>query len=170
MSAIPTAIRTQAAQVGAGRSSPSSRRGNCVNTAVVAASPTSQPYMNARPVDRARSACSTSTIAGIIVNGDIATTNASGMSWPSTAAQLPAMGSDPSQRLTRSAGRDRQGARTRLVPPVHQERQPTKVEKHGRSILSLGALGEERKEPTAFEHGVGEMVECIRDRVHRGHL
>jgi hypothetical protein len=33
----------------------------------------------------------------MIVSGDIATTSASGMSWPSTAAQLPDMGSDLNQ-------------------------------------------------------------------------
>ena len=127
---MPTAIRTHPAQVGAGRLSPSSRRGTCANTAVVAASPTSQPAMKARPAGRARSDCSTSTIAGMIVSGDIATTSASGMSWPSTAAQLPDMGSDPSQLLAISAGRERQVPRTRLMPAVHQEGQPTKVEKH----------------------------------------
>src|ERR1700760_4081506 len=36
--------------------------------------------------------------------------------------------------------------------------------------LSLCALGKERKEPTTFEHGVGEVVKCVRDRVHRWQL
>src|SRR6202171_2031171 len=51
-SAMPPAIRPHAAQVGAGRLSPSSRRGSCTKTAVVAASPNSQPDRKARPVAR----------------------------------------------------------------------------------------------------------------------
>ena len=49
--------------------------------------------MKARLEGRARSDCSTSTIGGDR-RGDMATTSASGMSWPSTAAQVPDMGSD----------------------------------------------------------------------------
>jgi len=92
--------------------------------------------MKARTCGRARSDRSTTTIAGMIVSGDMVTTSASGISWPSTAAQLPDMGSDLSQLLARSAGRQRLMPRTRLVPAVHKEGQPTNVEKHSdRSCL-----------------------------------
>jgi hypothetical protein len=55
--------------------------------AVNAASPISQPAMNARPVGRGLGVCNTST-AGMIDSGDSATTNASGISSVSTEPQF----------------------------------------------------------------------------------
>ena len=63
--------------------------------AVNAASPTSQPARKAKPVGLGRGVCNTST-AGMIDNGDSATTSASGMSSVSTDPQLPDITALPS--------------------------------------------------------------------------
>ena len=56
---------------------------------MIAALPASQPQMNAIPVGRGRSLCTTSAIAGSTENGESATTIASAVTSPSSDPQPP---------------------------------------------------------------------------------
>src|ERR1700722_7887868 len=85
--AAPMAMRSHDAQLGGLSRRPPSRSDTSTKMAANAASPTSQPAKNARPVDRGRGLCNTRT-AGMIDSGDSATTNASGISSVSTDPQL----------------------------------------------------------------------------------
>ena len=85
ISAIPITMRTQGAHGGV-LFSPPSRLDTSTKIAVNAASPTTQPTRNARPVGFGRGVCSTST-AGMIDSGERATTRARGMSSVSSEAQ-----------------------------------------------------------------------------------
>ena len=85
MSAIPTTMRNHKAH-GGFLSSPPSRLDTSTKIAVNAASPTTQPTRNARPVGFGRGVCSTST-AGMIESGERATTRARGMSSVSSEPQ-----------------------------------------------------------------------------------
>src|SRR5271166_1593110 len=91
MSANPRTTRSQDAQAGGDSRSAPSAPEDTTKTAVSAASPNSQPPRKARPVGLGRAACNTST-AGMIDNGEIATTSASGISVASTEPQLPVTG------------------------------------------------------------------------------
>ena len=88
ISAAPTTMRSQDAQPGGLPPRPPTRPDTSRKMLVNAARPTSQPARNASPVGRGRGVCNTST-AGMIDNGESATTSASGMSSISTDPQLP---------------------------------------------------------------------------------
>src|SRR3954452_6810150 len=87
ISAAPTTIRSHDAHPGGLSPSPPSRLDTSRKIAVNAVSPISQPAKKARPVGRGRGVCNTNT-AGMIDNGDSATTSASGMSSVSTDPDL----------------------------------------------------------------------------------
>ena len=86
ISAAPITIRNQDAQPGGLPPTAPSRPDTPTNNAVSAAIPISHPARNIRPVGRGRGVCSTRT-AGMIDNGDRATTSASGMSSVSSEIQ-----------------------------------------------------------------------------------
>ena len=91
MSANPRTMRSQDTQAGGDLRSAPSASEDTTKTAVSATSPNSQPPRKARPVGLGRGVCNTST-AGMIDNGEIATTSASGISVASTEPQLPVTG------------------------------------------------------------------------------
>src|SRR5215218_10149129 len=91
MSAAPTTMRSQDAQLGGRSRRPPARLDTSRKTVHKTASPNSQPVRNARPVGRGLAVSRTST-AGMIVNGDNATTSPSGTRSVSTDPQLPDIG------------------------------------------------------------------------------
>ena len=93
ISADPRTTRSQDAQRGGDLSRPPRMPEAATESAVSAASPSSQPPRKARPLGRGRGACKTST-AGMTVSGDSAMTSPSGTSPVSTEPQVPAMGSN----------------------------------------------------------------------------
>src|ERR1700760_173732 len=92
MRANPRATRSQDAQAGGFLCKSPRRSEDATKAAVSAVRPSSQPPRKTRPVGLGRCVCNTST-AGMIDNGETATTNASGISVVSRELQLPVTGS-----------------------------------------------------------------------------
>src|SRR6266404_5360400 len=88
INSAPTTMRSHDAHPGGLSPRPPSRLDTSRKIAVNATSPSSQPARNAKPVGLGRGVCSTIT-AGMMDNGESATTSASGMSSVSTDPQSP---------------------------------------------------------------------------------